>query len=38
MQSVLRNNVVPIAVGGGVAGVGVIGALVAWLKKRKKTS
>ncbi|MBQ9141869.1 MAG: endo-1,4-beta-xylanase, partial [Lachnospiraceae bacterium] len=32
------NNVVPIAVGGGVAGVGVIGAIVAWLKKRKKVS
>ena len=30
------NNVVPIAVGGGVAGVGIIGAIVAFLKKRKK--
>ncbi len=32
------NNVVPIAVGGGVVGVGIIGAVVAWLKKRKKVS
>ncbi len=28
-------NMVPIALGGGVAGVGIIAAIVAWLKKRK---
>lgn len=32
------NNVVPIAVGGGVAGVGIIGAIVALMKKRKNVT